>query len=137
MLFNTVTQNRLVKLLLFILGIVVIAGLAIYFMFENINYFYTPSQIPASLEINRFFKLGGKVKQHSVNYDANGGVGFVLYDETSEIKVSYNGVLPNLFQENGYAVMTGRLVSKDLFLATQILAKHDENYYPRGVGRKP
>jgi cytochrome c-type biogenesis protein CcmE len=109
-------------------------GLAAYFVlnaFEsNLVFFFTPSQI-ASGEApkNRTFRVGGMVKNGSVKRD-NLTVSFVVTDTAKEVAVSYTGILPDLFREGKGVVAQGKLGTDGHFTATEVLAKHDENYMP-------
>ncbi|OGB31970.1 MAG: cytochrome c biogenesis protein CcmE [Burkholderiales bacterium RIFCSPLOWO2_12_FULL_61_40] len=109
-------------------------GLAAYLVlnaFEsNLVFFFTPSQI-ASGEAprNRTFRVGGMVKDGSVKRD-NLTVAFVVTDTAKEVSVSYTGILPDLFREGKGVVAQGKLGNDGHFTATEVLAKHDENYMP-------
>lgn len=109
-------------------------GLAAYLVlnaFEsNLVFFFTPSQI-ASGEApkNRTFRVGGMVKEGSVKRD-NLTVAFVVTDTAKDVKVSYTGILPDLFREGKGVVAQGKLGNDGQFSATEVLAKHDENYMP-------
>lgn len=109
-------------------------GLAAYLVlnaFEsNLVFFFTPSQI-ASGEApkNRTFRVGGMVKEGSIKRD-NLTVAFVVTDTAKEVSVSYTGILPDLFREGKGVVAQGKLENNGKFTATEVLAKHDENYMP-------
>ena len=98
---------------------------------ENLVFFFTPSQV-ASGEApkNRAFRIGGMVKEGSVQRD---GVNarFVVTDTIKEVPVTYTGILPDLFREGKGVVAQGKLDDNgSTFKATEVLAKHDENYMP-------
>ncbi|MBT3065522.1 cytochrome c maturation protein CcmE [Rhodoferax sp. U11-2br] len=109
-------------------------GLAAYFVlnaFEsNLVFFFTPSQI-ASGEApkERTFRVGGMVKEGSLKRD-NLTVSFVVTDTAKEVSVSYTGILPDLFKEGKGVVAQGKLDGSGHFTASEVLAKHDENYMP-------
>ncbi|MDP2255310.1 MAG: cytochrome c maturation protein CcmE [Polaromonas sp.] len=109
-------------------------GLAAYFVlnaFEsNLVFFFTPSQV-ASGEApkDRPFRIGGMVKEGSVKRD-NLTVAFVVTDTAKEVSVSYTGILPDLFREGKGVVTQGKLGADGKFTASEVLAKHDENYMP-------
>lgn len=109
-------------------------AVAAYFVlnaFEsNLVFFFTPSQI-ASGEApkNRTFRVGGMVKEGTVKRD-NLTVGFVVTDTAKEVNVTYTGILPDLFREGKGVVAQGKLGANGQFTATEVLAKHDENYMP-------
>lgn len=109
-------------------------GVAAYFVlnaFEsNLVFFFTPSQI-ASGEApkNRTFRVGGMVKTGTVvRKDLT--VNFVVTDTAKEVAVAYTGILPDLFREGKGVVAQGKLGDDGKFVATEVLAKHDENYMP-------
>ena len=97
---------------------------------SNLVFFFTPSQI-ASGEApkNRTFRVGGMVREGSIKRD-NLTVAFVVTDSVKEVKVSYTGILPDLFREGKGVVAQGKLGDDGNFVATEVLAKHDENYMP-------
>ena len=109
-------------------------ALAAYFVlnaFEsNLVFFFTPSQI-ASGEApkNRTFRVGGMVREGSIKRD-NLTVAFVVTDSVKEVSVSYTGILPDLFREGKGVVAQGKLGDDGKLVATEVLAKHDENYMP-------
>jgi cytochrome c-type biogenesis protein CcmE len=117
-----------------IAGGVATLALAAYFVlnaFEsNLVFFFTPSQI-ASGEApqNRTFRVGGMVREGSVKRD-NLTVAFVVTDSAKDVGVSYTGILPDLFREGKGVVAQGKLGADGKFVATEVLAKHDENYMP-------
>ena len=100
---------------------------------ENVVYFQSPSEIKklAELEKKRI-RVGGMVKEDSVVLDKD-ELSFVITDFTSEINVTFSGAIPNLFEEGKGVVAEGYLKDRNFFLATKILAKHDENYMPPEV----
>ena len=119
-----------------ILGGVTSIAFATYMVFQtfqsNLVFFYSPSQIAANeAPKDRAFRVGGMVEENSVKRDAGGlKVSFVVTDFAHRIEVSYEGLLPDLFKEGKGVVAEGRLNSTGSFTASQVLAKHDENYMP-------
>jgi cytochrome c-type biogenesis protein CcmE len=108
--------------------------LAAYFVlnaFEsNLVFFFTPSQVDSGeAPKNRVFRVGGMVKTGTVKRD-NLTVDFVVTDTAKEVKVSYTGILPDLFREGKGVVAQGKLGADGRFMAAEVLAKHDENYMP-------
>ena len=100
---------------------------------ENVVYFQSPSEIKVLSEIKKKkIRIGGMVKGNSIEMGSK-KVKFIITDFKSEINVVYSGVVPNLFAEEKGAVVEGYLKDKNFFLATKILAKHDENYMPPEV----
>lgn len=117
-----------------IAGGVASVALAAYFVlnaFEsNLVFFYTPTQISAGeAPKGRTFRVGGLVKTGTVVRD-NLTVRFVVTDTAKELPVSYTGILPDLFREGKGVVAQGKLGNDGLFTASEVLAKHDENYMP-------
>ena len=97
---------------------------------SNLVFFFTPSQIEAGeAPKGRTFRVGGMVKEGSVHRD-NLTVDFVVTDTVKEVPVSYTGILPDLFREGKGVVAQGKLGANGRFVASEVLAKHDENYMP-------
>jgi cytochrome c-type biogenesis protein CcmE len=119
-----------------ILGGVTCIAFATYMVVQtfqsNLVFFYSPSQIAANeAPKDRAFRVGGMVEENSIKRDAGGlKVSFVVTDFAHRIEVSYEGLLPDLFKEGKGVVAEGRLNSTGSFTASQVLAKHDENYMP-------
>lgn len=99
---------------------------------KNLVFFFTPSQIVAKeAPLDRTFRVGGLVEAGSVKRATDGvTVRFVVTDTANRIPVSYRGVLPDLFREGKGVVTQGRLDADGTFHASEVLAKHDENYMP-------
>ena len=99
---------------------------------KNLVFFFSPSQV-ANKEApqNRTFRIGGLVEAGSVKREADGlTTTFVVTDTANRIAVSYTGALPDLFKEGKGVVTQGKLDAGGLFVASEVLAKHDENYMP-------
>ncbi len=117
-----------------IVGGVAALATAAYFVLNafnsNLVFFFTPSQV-ASGEApkNRTFRVGGMVKVGSVKRDGL-NANFVVTDTAKEVTVTYTGILPDLFKEGKGVVAQGKIGTDGLFAATEVLAKHDENYMP-------
>jgi cytochrome c-type biogenesis protein CcmE len=120
----------------FIAAGVAALGLAAYLVLgafeKNLVFFFTPTQVAANeAPTGRTFRVGGLVEQGSVKRQADGvTVQFVVTDTAKSIPVAYRGVLPDLFREGKGVVTQGRLGPDGVFLASEVLAKHDENYMP-------
>ena len=100
---------------------------------ENVVYFQSPSDIQLLEEIkNKKIRVGGMVKENSIEISSE-KINFIVTDFKNEINVVYSGAVPNLFQEGKGVVAEGYLKDRNFFLATKILAKHDENYMPPEV----
>jgi cytochrome c-type biogenesis protein CcmE len=97
---------------------------------SNLVFFFTPSQVAkGEAPQNRLFRIGGMVKEGSLKKGSD-EIEFVVTDFTSEVNVHYTGLLPDLFKEGKGVVAQGRLNVQGSFAATEVLAKHDENYMP-------
>ena len=121
----------------FILSILITLILSVFLILrsleENVVYFQSPTEIKSLVEIkNKKIRVGGMVKKNSVSIKSK-EVNFIITDFKNEINVTYSGVIPNLFQEDKGVVAEGYLKDRNFFLATKILAKHDENYMPPEV----
>ena len=99
---------------------------------ENLVFFYTPTQIAANeVPQGRAFRVGGMVEPGSVKRLPDGvSVQFVVTDTEKNVNVVYRGILPDLFREGKGVVTQGKLGPDGTFLASEVLAKHDENYMP-------
>ena len=124
--------------LLIILGLVVALGIAVglvlYALSQNINLFFTPTQIADNqAPDSRIIRLGGMVAEGSVARDPESlEVSFDVTDFQNQVRVTYTGILPDLFREGQGVVVQGRVLNRQL-KATEVLAKHDENYMPPEV----
>ena len=97
---------------------------------SNIALYVTPSEVAAGKSPQgKAFRIGGLVKEGSVKRQ-DMTVHFVITDTVKEIPVAYKGILPDLFRDGKGAVVQGRLGGDGIFAATEVLAKHDENYMP-------
>jgi cytochrome c-type biogenesis protein CcmE len=121
------------KRLAIAVGVVAAVGVAVGLVLNafqsNLVFFYSPSQIAShEAPANRTFRLGGLVEQGSVKRDGV-KVSFVVTDTAKTVPVSYEGILPDLFKEGKGVVAQGQL-RDGVFVAREVLAKHDENYMP-------
>ena len=132
---NKIHQRRLYLVVLFLLGLTLASSLILYALKQNINVFLTPNQVSSSsLSTDYHFRLGGMVKKNSVVHDKTGlGMQFIVTDFKKDLQVRYSGVLPDLFREGKGVVASGNLNEQGVFIATEVLAKHDENYMPKNV----
>lgn len=116
-------------------GVGIATGLALKAFQENLLYFYSPTQIvDGEAPDNRNFRIGGLVVDGSVarNPD-NLKVSFTLTDTMNTVEVNYEGILPDLFREGQGIVANGSINNSGVFIADEVLAKHDENYMPTEV----
>jgi cytochrome c-type biogenesis protein CcmE len=128
-------RQRLILVIFIVVFSALAAGLLTYALRENINLFYPPGKIAAGeVPLNTRIRGGGCVKPGSIQRASDSlQVRFVLTDGFAEVPVSYTGILPDLFAEGEAAVVNGELDSEGVFQASQVLAKHDENYMPPEV----
>ena len=128
---------RFQKLLLILLTLVMILSavlLILYNTSKNISYFYTPSEIDKSeITIDKIIRIGGFVENDSFNKISSSSFKFKITDEKASILVTFKGILPDLFREGQGAVIEGAFVDKNIFNATNVFAKHDENYMPASI----
>ncbi|MBU3588078.1 cytochrome c maturation protein CcmE [Polynucleobacter sp. 31A-FELB] len=117
-----------------IVGALIAIGIAAVLILNalnsNIALYVTPSEVAAGKSpAGQVFRIGGMVKDGSVKRDGL-TVHFVITDMVKDIPVAYTGILPDLFKEGKGAVIQGRLNADGQFIASEVLAKHDENYMP-------
>lgn len=130
----TPRQKRMTFVVLLLAGVGVAITLGLKAFNENLLYFFSPSQVAAGeAPADHSFRLGGLVVAGTVVRDPNSlKITFDLTDTAKTVTVQYEGILPDLFREGQGIVATGKLVS-NVFMADQVLAKHDENYMPPEV----
>ena len=118
-----------------VLGVAAGVGLMLYAFQQNLLYFYSPAQVAAGAPPpGAAFRLGGLVAAGSVAHAADSlEVRFALTDRVHAVPVRYQGLLPDLFREGQGIVALGRLDGEGVFVAREVLAKHDENYMPPEV----
>ena len=132
-MYGRKVKLRFFFVLLILITLILSVFLVLKSLEENVVYFQSPSEVKALSEVERKkIRVGGMVKNNSISMMAE-EVKFVITDFKSEITVVYSGVIPNLFAEGKGAVVEGYLKDRNFFLATKILAKHDENYMPPEV----
>lgn len=131
----TPRQRRMILVGLILAGVAGASFLALTAFQKNLLYFYTPAQV-ASGEAPRdySFRVGGLVVQGSVQRDQGVTVHFSVTDGVASVPVVYTGILPDLFREGQGIISIGKLNGQGVFEATEVLAKHDENYMPPEVG---
>jgi cytochrome c-type biogenesis protein CcmE len=117
------------------LGVLALAvGLVLFALEDSIVFFYTPSDV-AEKQIGpgQRFRLGGLVEEGSVKRGEDTSVRFAITDTDRSIRVTYTGILPDLFREGQGVIAEGKLAGDGIFSADSVLAKHDENYMPPEV----
>jgi cytochrome c-type biogenesis protein CcmE len=128
-------HRRLVFVVTGLASLLIAAGLILNAFEDNIVFFYTPKDMAEiSIPEGKRFRLGGLVEEGSVKRLADGlTVEFTVTDLTATIPVSYRGPLPDLFREGQGVVTEGKMTAGGIFIADNVLAKHDENYMPEEV----
>ncbi len=133
--------SKKVKSRIFFLVITLIsAGIVIFIILrsleENVVYFLSPTEIynKTNIVFDKKIRIGGLVKMNSISKDEI-SISFIITDLKKEIIVSYEGIVPNLFSEGKGVIAEGKLKDKKYFIASKILAKHDENYMPPEVSK--
>lgn len=133
---NVVRKRRLYFVLILATCSLGAVLLVIAALRENINLFYTPSEVKiATIHPKRRLRIGGVVQKGSVKQHDNLETSFVITDFKETISVSYSGILPDLFKEGQGVVVGGYLLEPNHLKADEVLAKHDENYQPPRINQ--
>lgn len=138
------SQKRLYFIVLVLACLGFAAGLSLYALRDNISYFFTPHEVRDLRAANdtrvrdgSVFRLGGMVKNGSLeNVSGKTAVRFLVTDNIRDIAVEYEGILPDLFREGQGVVAKGSLKDGENFVASELLAKHDEAYTPPELKKK-
>ena len=132
-MYGRKVKLRFFFILLILLTLILSVFLILKSLEENVVYFQSPTEIQTFSEMNeKKIRIGGMVKVGSISMEVK-EIKFIITDFKNEINVIYSGIVPNLFTEGKGVVAEGYLKDKNFFLATKILAKHDENYMPPEV----
>ena len=127
-------KRRLYIVCLGLLCLGVATALVLTAFEDSIVFFYSPTDIAEKgLEADRYVRIGGLVEEGSVQRHPGNRIEFVVTDLSNRIPVTYSGILPDLFREGQGVVAEGKLDGEQIFVAQEILAKHDENYMPKEV----
>lgn len=128
-------KQRLAVVLLVVFGVALATVLALRAFEDNILFFFSPSQVAAGeAPLDRRFRIGGLVESGSIRREVGDlAVQFIVTDTAQQVTVAYSGLLPNLFREGQGVVAHGRLRDDGVFVADEVLARHDENYMPPEV----
>ena len=131
----TPRQKRMVTVAAILVGVGIATAFALQAFQKNLLYYYSPTQIQAGeAPSSRAFRVGGLVENGIVQREPGSlEVRFTLTDFSNSLGVSYTGVLPDLFREGQGIIARGRLGDGGVFVAEEVLAKHDENYMPPEV----
>ena len=134
---NPLRKQRLYALIAVLIGSLLATWLVVSALSENMNLFYSPSEIlGVDIDENVLIRAGGMVKQGSIEKSKDSlNVRFTVTDYQNELIINYEGILPDLFDENAGVVVRGNLKTDGTFKAIEVLAKHDENYMPPEVAK--
>ena len=134
---NPLRKQRLYALIAVLIGSLLATWLVVSALSENMNLFYSPSEIlEVDIDENVLIRAGGMVKQGSIEKSKDSlNVRFTITDYQNELIINYEGILPDLFDENAGVVVRGNLKTDGTFKAIEVLAKHDENYMPPEVAK--
>jgi cytochrome c-type biogenesis protein CcmE len=123
-------HKRLAIIVTAVAGLTIAALLILNAFRSNLVYFFSPTEVlEGKAPVDRLFRIGGMVADGSVQRDGL-KVSFVVTDNNKTLPVTYHGILPDLFREGQGVVAQGKLTADRQFIATEVLAKHDENYMP-------
>lgn len=129
---NPKRKQRLMLILLGTGGVVATVLLVLFALGQNMNFFYSPSDIArGEAPVDRQIRAGGMVREGSVKREGDTlKVRFVVTDFSEDVTIEYNGILPDLFREGDGVVATGKLNDAGIVIASEVLARHDETYMP-------
>ena len=130
-------KQRLYVVLSILFGTAMAAFLVFKGLSENINLFYSPSDLKKEkISVDNQIRVGGMVKKDSINKESNSlRITFVITDFEEDLLITYEGILPDLFSEEAGIVAKGKINEEGIFIANEVLAKHDENYMPPEVAK--
>jgi len=132
-MYGKKVKLRFFFVILILLTLILSVFLILKSLEENVVYFQSPSEIKELTEIgNKKIRVGGMVKKDSIVINSN-AINFIITDYKNELNVTYSGSIPNLFAEEKGVVAEGYIKDRSFFIASKILAKHDENYMPPEV----
>ncbi len=125
------THVRMLTVLFIFISISLILALVLYALRNNIDLFYYPNDLQKQTELPRHkIRLGGLVAEGSMKRYKDMYISFSVTDNKHTVEVKYKGILPDLFKEGQGVVASGKFKEDKIFVADNIMAKHDENYYP-------
>ncbi len=131
---------RFQRLLLIFLSLIFLTASIFLILFnskKNLIFFYTPSELLNSkTQINDTIRIGGIVKKDSLKNIKDNKYIFIIHDNNNYIRVSFTGILPDLFREEQGVVVQGKLIKIDKIKADRVFAKHDENYMPTSIKKQ-
>ena len=134
---NPIRKQRLYALVAILIGSLLAVWLVVSALSENMNLFYSPSEIKeAKINEDILIRAGGMVRKGSIIKSKDSlNVSFTVTDYQNDLVINYEGILPDLFAENAGVVVRGKLDKDGNFKAIEVLAKHDENYMPPEVAK--
>jgi cytochrome c-type biogenesis protein CcmE len=131
---NPKRKKRLIALSLMVLGVATSVCFILFALNKNINLYLTPTQVISGTIPDRVFRVGGLVTKNSIRRVQDTlTIQFTMTDLVNSIPVVYTGITPALFREGQGVVVEGKFNSNGIFVASQVLAKHDEKYMPPGI----
>ena len=134
---HPIRKQRLYVVLSILFGTAMAAFLVFKGLSENINLFYSPSDLKKEkISVDNQIRVGGMVKKDSISKESNSlRISFVITDFEEDLLITYEGILPDLFSEEAGIVAKGKINEQGIFIANEVLAKHDENYMPPEVAK--
>lgn len=128
-------KKRLLFIIFLITGVTVAAGFAMYAFNQNLMFYFSPTDVKqGKAPVNKIFRMGGMVVEGTFKKEPESlKVHFDLTDYEKTVSVEYEGILPDLFREGQGIISRGKLNTEGVFIAEEVLAKHDENYMPPEV----
>ena len=131
-------KKRIYLISLFFITIATSIYLILWALRDNIVFFYSPTEIQQKIRLKEIdemskLRLGGMVKESSIEQFNDGSINFIITDFDREMVVFYKGIIPDLFKEQQGVIAEGSINNEGMFIANSILAKHDENYMPPEV----
>jgi len=128
-------KKRLFFIIFLIAGVTLAAGFAMYAFNQNLMFYFSPTDVKAGkAPVDKLFRMGGMVVEGTFKKEPETlKVHFDLTDYEKTVSVEYEGILPDLFREGQGIISRGKLNAQGVFIAEEVLAKHDENYMPPEV----
>ena len=128
-------KKRLFFIIFLIAGVTLAAGFAMYAFNQNLLFYFSPTEVKqGKAPVNKIFRMGGMVVEGTFKKEPKTlKVHFDLTDYEKTVSVEYEGILPDLFREGQGIISRGKLNEQGVFMAEEVLAKHDENYMPPEV----
>ena len=133
----TVRFQRLLLILLSLVFLTFAVFLILFNSKKNLIFFYTPTELLNSdIQINEIVRIGGIVQKNSIINQGKNQYNFIITDNENLLRISFSGLLPDLFREEQGAVIEGILLKNNAIKASKVFAKHDENYMPDSIKKQ-